>query len=72
MEEAIPVEEAAPTYETDLSEAQPKNMSPWLIVLLVVLVACVVLVLVPVCVIVLLALLGPAIGEIFSNIVVGM
>jgi len=66
------MEEATPIYEADLSEAEPKQMAPWLIVLLIVLGVCVVCVLVPVCVITILTLLGPAVGDIFNDIVMGL
>ena len=53
-----------------LAEAEPEakggGLPVWAIVLIVVLV---VLCLIPVCVIVVLALLGPSIGNVFSNIV---
>jgi len=72
-EEVTLMEEAAPVYEYDLEppETKPK-MSPWLIVLLVVLAACCVLVLAPICIIAILTLLGPSIGNVFSNIVMGI
>ena len=38
----------------------------WLIVLLVILAACI---LIPICIIVILALLGPSIGNVFSEII---
>lgn len=68
------MEDANPVYhgESERSEMKAKKMSPWLIVLLVVVVGCVALVLVPICIIAILALSGPAIGNVFSNIVVGI
>lgn len=47
-------------------------MAPWPIVLIVVLAACAPLVLIPVCVIAVLALLGPTIGNVFSNIIISI
>jgi hypothetical protein len=63
--------EAAPVYTPEPPAAKPK-MSPWLIVLLAVLAVCVALPLLAMCVIVVLALLSPAIGNIFSNIVINI
>jgi hypothetical protein len=65
------MEDANPGHpgENQVSETGPRKMGPWLIVLLVVVVGCLVLVLVPLCTIVILALLGPAIGNIFSDII---
>lgn len=62
--------DATPIYTPESS--QPKKMAPWLIVLLIVLAACAALPLIAICVIVALALLGPAIGNVFSNIIIGI
>jgi hypothetical protein len=52
--------------------APKRTMAPWLIVLLVVLAACAALPLLAMCIIVVLALLGPAIGNVFSNIIINI
>jgi hypothetical protein len=67
------MEEFTPTYEyePEAPAAKPK-MAPWLIVVLILLGVCVALVFIPVCVIVVLALLGPVIGDVFSNIVTSL
>ena len=62
------MEETPYTYdESEIPAAQGK-MAPWLIVLLVILALCCLLVVLPICVIAILALLGPIIGEVFSDI----
>lgn len=62
--------ETTPVYE---SRPPPRRkMAPWPIVLIVVLAACAALVLIPVCVIAVLALLGPTIGNVFSNIIISI
>ncbi|MFQ6102404.1 MAG: hypothetical protein ACE5OS_14420 [Anaerolineae bacterium] len=65
------MEEATPIYESELPTAKPK-MAPWLIVVLVLLGICVALPLAAICVIFILALLGPSIGNVFSNIVLNI
>jgi hypothetical protein len=65
------MEEATPIYEPDLP-ADKGKMAPWLIVVLVLLGICVALPLIAICVIVILALLGPSIGNVFSNIVLSI
>jgi hypothetical protein len=62
------MEGPTPIYESEPPAAKGK-MAPWLIVLLIVLGACAALIVIPICVIFILALLGPAIGNIFSNII---
>ncbi|MBU0704121.1 MAG: pilus assembly protein [Chloroflexi bacterium] len=47
-------------------------MAPWLIVVLVLAGICVALPLLAVCVIVILALLGPSIGNVFSDIIIAI
>ena len=56
--------------ENQVEEAPAKSKMPvWLIILIIFLVVFCVL---PVCVIVILALLGPAIGNIFSNVILSV
>ncbi len=65
------MEEPTPVYESEATEAKPK-MAPWLIVVLVLAGICAALPLLAMCVIVILALLGPSIGNIFENIVLNL
>ena len=65
------MEEITPIYTSEPPAAKPK-MAPWLIVLLIVLAACAALPLLAMCVIVVLALLGPSIGNVFSNIIINI
>ncbi len=58
-------------YEYEAPAAKGK-MAPWLVVVLIVLGLCCLLVLVPFCVIVILTLLGPAVGDVFSDIILGI
>jgi hypothetical protein len=60
-----------PIYEPE-SPASSKKMAPWLIVLLVLVGICVALPLISMCIIVILALLGPSIGNVFSNIILNI
>jgi hypothetical protein len=68
------MEDANPGHsgESQACETEPRKMGLWLIVLLVVVVGCLVVVLVSLCTIVFLALLGPAIGNVFSDVVVAI
>lgn len=63
------MEETPYTYDGSESPATQGKMAPWLIVLLIVLGVCCLLILLPICVITILALLGPSIGNVFSDIV---
>ena len=65
------MEEFTPAYEPEPTESKGK-MAPWLIVVLVLVGICVALPLIAVCVIVILALLGPSVGNVFSNITLGI
>lgn len=65
------MEEPTPVYEFEPPAAKPK-MAPWLIVVLVLLGICVALPFIAICVIVILALLGPSIGNVFENIVLSI
>ncbi len=56
------------TYDESEAPAGKGKMAPWLIVLLVILALCCLLVVLPICVIAILTLLGPIIGEVFSDI----
>lgn len=58
-------------YESETPATKTK-MTPWLIVLLIVLALCCLLVLVPICVISILTFMGPSIGNVFSDIVIGI
>jgi len=60
------------TYDESESPAGKGKMAPWLIVLLVILALCCLLVVLPICVIVILALMGPAISNVFSDIIIGI
>lgn len=62
--------EASPAYASESRTKQ--KMAPWLIVLLIVLAACIIVCLTALCVIIVLALFGPAIGNVFSNIIIGI
>jgi hypothetical protein len=59
--------EEVPSYEPEAPAANGK-MAPWLIVVLVILGLCCLLVVASVCVIGVLTLLGPAVGNVFSDI----
>jgi len=63
------MEETPYTYDESESPAASGKMAPWLIVLLIVLGLCCLLVVLPICVITILALLGPSVGNVFSDIV---
>lgn len=65
------MEETPYTYEPEMPAAKGK-MAPWLVVLLVVLALCCLLVVLSICVITILALLGPAVGNVFSDIILGI
>lgn len=65
------MEETPYTYGESEAPAKGK-MAPWLIVLLIVLGLCCVLVVLPICVITILSLLGPSIGNVFSDIILGI
>ena len=65
--------EATPhTYDEPEATAGKGNMAPWLIVLLVILALCCLLVVLPICIIAILALMGPAISNVFSDIIIGI
>ena len=60
-----------PSYEPEAPTANGK-MAPWLIVLLVIVSLPCLLVVASVCVIAVLAMLGPAVGNVFSEIILGI
>jgi len=66
------MEETPYTYGESETPATTGKMAPWLIVLLIVLGLCCVLVVLPICVIAILSLLGPSIGNVFSDIILGI
>ncbi|HEY71991.1 MAG: hypothetical protein DRJ03_14410 [Chloroflexi bacterium] len=66
------MEETPYIYDESDAPASKGKMAPWMIVLLVVLALCCLLVVLPFCVIAILSLLGPAVGDVFSDIILSI
>lgn len=66
------MEETPYTYDESKAPAAKGKMAPWLIVLLIVLGLCCLLIVLPICVITILGLLGPSIGNVFSDIIIAI